>query len=260
MEVKLKKTIRAGNSSAVVLPKSWLNQEVRVELVKKSEKDILKDVIDIVGSHMDLSEIIGIYLVGSYARGEEDENSDMDIIVLSSNTSKKIIEHGIYSILIVSGPLLHQKLHQDIFPIGSMLKEAKPLINSEYLEILDIKITKKNVDWYIKTTEERVKDLEKIIKVSKMKGKKCMSDSISYSVILRIRTLMIIMGMIKDKKYSKDLFLKLIGKVGGSLGSYEGYLAVKNKEKESNSASLEEIEKLYEYLKGELKVVRGLLR
>ena len=63
IEAQIKKTVKAGNSSAVVLPKSWLNQQVRIELVKKSEKDILKDSLDILEDHIRLEEIIGIYLV-----------------------------------------------------------------------------------------------------------------------------------------------------------------------------------------------------
>ena len=45
MEIQIKKTVKAGNSSAVVLPKSWLNQNVRVELIKKTPEIMLLDVI-----------------------------------------------------------------------------------------------------------------------------------------------------------------------------------------------------------------------
>ena len=38
MNMEIKKTVKAGNSSAVILPRAWLNQEVRVELVKKSQE------------------------------------------------------------------------------------------------------------------------------------------------------------------------------------------------------------------------------
>jgi len=259
MEIKLKKTIKAGNSCAVLLPKSWLNKEVRVELVKKSKQEILKDIIDILTNHIKLSEIVGIYLVGSYARGEETEKSDVDILVLTSRTSKKMISCGAYNILIVSGPLLHQKLKYDLFPIGPMLKEAQSLINSEYLKFLEIKITKRNVGEYIKTTEERLKDLKTIIKASKLRRKKIISDTVSYSVILRIRTLIIIKEMIKNNKHSKENLLNSIQKISGSKNTYEGYLSIKNNEKDSNKASLEEIEKLYQYLINELKEVKKLL-
>ena len=123
MEIQIKKTVKAGNSSAVVLPKAWLNKEVRVELIKKNSETILLEVIKILREHLDLKEIMGIYLTGSYARGEEDENSDIDIFVLTKDIERKMIREGIYNILIISSELLKQKLNQDLFPVGQMIKE-----------------------------------------------------------------------------------------------------------------------------------------
>jgi len=81
MEAQIKTTVKAGNSSAVILPRSWLDKDVRVELVKKTYETMLLDVINISKRYIDLKEIIGVYLVGSYARKEEDENSDIDILI-----------------------------------------------------------------------------------------------------------------------------------------------------------------------------------
>ena len=36
MSVQIKKAVKAGNSSAVVLPRAWLNKEVKIELFKKT--------------------------------------------------------------------------------------------------------------------------------------------------------------------------------------------------------------------------------
>ena len=74
MEIQIKRAVKAGNSSAVILPRSWLNKDVRIELVKKTPETMLCEVINTVKGHIDLKEIIGIYLTGSYARGEENEN------------------------------------------------------------------------------------------------------------------------------------------------------------------------------------------
>ena len=86
MEIILRKTIKSGNASAVVLPKSWLDKKVRVEIIDKSLETILHDVLDIIKFHIDLPEIIGIYLVGSYARGDQTDLSDIDILIISENT------------------------------------------------------------------------------------------------------------------------------------------------------------------------------
>ena len=80
MNLEIKKTVRAGNSSAVILPRAWLDREVRVELVKKTPKIILQETISILEKHIKSEEIIGIYLVGSYARKEEDKKLNTQII------------------------------------------------------------------------------------------------------------------------------------------------------------------------------------
>ena len=48
MEIQIKKAVKAGNSSAVILPRTWLNKEVRIELVKKTPDIILSDMIKIL--------------------------------------------------------------------------------------------------------------------------------------------------------------------------------------------------------------------
>ena len=95
MEIQIKKAIKAGNSSAVILPRAWLNKEVRIELIKKTPEAILYDVLEILKKHILLESITGVYLVGSYARGEEDENSDIDVLVITNNIDKEMISEGI---------------------------------------------------------------------------------------------------------------------------------------------------------------------
>ncbi|MEK6833783.1 MAG: nucleotidyltransferase domain-containing protein [Nanoarchaeota archaeon] len=259
MEIQIKKAIKAGNSSAVILPRAWLNKEVRIELVRKTPDVILMDVIEILKKHISLKEVIGIYLAGSYARGEEDENSDIDILIITDNIDREMIQEGAYNLLIVSYQLINQKLEQDLFPIGQMLKEAKPLINSDYIKDLEIKVTKKNVKWYLDSTEEKLNLIKKYIDDAKNEKKKYISDAIAYSLVLRIRTLEIIKKLIQNKSYSKKEFLRLIKKISGSLVVYERYLAVKNNLKEKSELKIDEAEKLYNYLKKDLEKVNEMI-
>ena len=255
MNVEIKKTVKAGNSSAVILPRAWLNQEVRVELVRKTPETILLDVINIVKKYLSLKEIVGIYIVGSYARGEQERESDVDILVISENTDREMIEEGIYNILIVSKSLLKYKLEKNLFPIGSMIKEAEPLINSDYLDSLEVNITKKNVKWYIDTTKKKLE----IVKDWLENTKKKVENRVIYTLVLRIRTLYIIEKMIKNKPYSKKEFVKLIRKISGSKNAYESYLAIKNNSEEDNKTEKEEAWRLYSYLKKQLDRVKKLL-
>lgn len=111
METQIKRAIKAGNSSAVILPRSWLNKEVRVEIIKKTPEIILTDVINISKKYIHFSDIIGIYLTGSYAREEEDKNSDIDILIITRDIDKEMINEGMYNILMISSELLKQKLN-----------------------------------------------------------------------------------------------------------------------------------------------------
>ncbi len=260
MEIQIKKTVKAGNSSAVILPRAWLNKQVRVEIIKKTPEIILNEVIEILKEHIDLESIIGIYLSGSYARGEEEESSDIDILVITDEIDKKMIQEGSYSILIISQPLLYQKLDQDLFPIGQMLKEAKPLLNKNYLKKLELKVTKKNVKWYLDTTEKKLEIINKYLEDSKKKNKKLIEDVVGYTLILRIRTLEIIKRLIKDKPYSKKDFIELIKKISNGKNSYERYLVIKNnQEKDNKKLKFQEAQALYDYLEKDLIKVKKLL-
>jgi len=255
MEVEIKHAVKAGNSSAVILPRAWLNKEVRVELVKKTPDKILLEVLSIVKNHINLKDIIGIYLAGSYARHEENDNSDIDILIITENIDKEMIKEGIYNILVVSKELLKQKLENDLFPIGQMLKEAKALINAGYLEGLNVKVTKKNVKWYLETTKEKLKLIDKTLEKSKDK----IDSRIIYTLILRIRTLYIIQKLIKNQVYSSKEFIELIAKISGSKNAYLAYLAVKNDSKDKSLVTKEEAEKLYVYLKKQFDEVKRML-
>ncbi len=259
MEIQIKKAVRAGNSSAVILPKAWLNKEVRIELIKKTPEKILMEVINILIEYISIKDIMGIYLIGSYARNEEDENSDIDILVVTGNIDKEMIEEGIYNILIISTKLLEQKLKQDLFPIGPMLKEAKPLLNAGYLDSVKVKITKKNISWYLNTTEDKLKIIKKALDITKKKNRKSIHNSVTYTLILRMRTLYIIKKLIKNEDYLKKDFIKLIKTVSKG-NAYESYLAVKNNQEEKEQISLQEADRLYEYLKKQLAEIKKLVK
>jgi predicted nucleotidyltransferase len=258
MEIQIKKAIKAGNSSAVILPRAWLNKNVRIELVEKTPEMMLYDVISIVKRYMNLEDIIGIYLVGSYARGEQDENSDIDILVISRNIDREMIIEGNYNILLVSSELLNQKLKQDLFPIGQMIREAKPILNSNYLDSIKVEITKENVKWYLDTTESKLSLIKEIISKSQ-KNKKYLCDKVVYTLILRIRTLYVIKKMIRNEPYSKKEFIKLINSISKRANSYESYLNVKNNLKDKNKASIDEIKGLYDYLDNQLIELKIIL-
>ncbi len=256
----LKKTIKSGNASAVVLPKAWLDKRVRVELIDRTPEAILYDVMDIVKSGIKLSDIIGIYLVGSYARNDHAETSDIDILIISEKSSKGIIKMSNYEIMIISLDLLKYKLKENLLPIGTMLKEAKPLLNGNFLKEIKIEVTKKNVEWYLETTKDSLKIIKNsidMIEKNKPDGK--LSDAIAYSLILRLRTLYMIDCLRSKKIYDKNKFIKLTREISGSLTAYNRYIYAKNNKENKRELPLDEGKKLYEYLKEYLQKINNSL-
>lgn len=258
MEVEIKKAIKAGNSSAVILPRAWLNREVRIELVEKTPEMILRDVLDISKKYLLPEKIFGIYLVGSYARNEKGKDSDIDILIISEDVDKEIVDEGVYSILIVSLKLLKWKLENNLLPLGPMINEALPLINSVYLDIMkkDLSVTRKNVKWYIDTTKEKLDTIKEVIE----HAKKTVDNRTAYTIVLRIRTLKLIQRLYHGKNYSKDELIRLLIKISGSNNAYESYLAIKDNVKKKDLTKKDEAGKLCKYLEKDLKNTEKLLK
>lgn len=261
MEIILRKTIKSGNASAVVLPKAWLDKKVRIELIDKTAETILYDVLEIIKSYIDLSEVIGIYLVGSHAREEQTNQSDIDILIISEKTDKEIIKKGVYEIMIVSLDLLNYKLKENLLPVGTMLKEARPLLNNNFLKGIKIEITKKNINWYLKTTSDRLKIIKSSIDtIEKNKPDGKLSDAVAYSLILRLRTFYMISCLMNNKKYNKEWFVKLTKEISGSLIAYNRYIYAKNNDDSKRELPLNEGKLLYRYLKEYLKKIKGSVK
>lgn len=122
METVIKQAIRLGNSSGVILPKSWEYRKVKVELLEDS---VASDILDILRKKNLLGEAIGIYLTGSYAREEETIESDIDVLVV---TSKKngFVKEGNYEIMVISEKKLKQNLENSLY-VYSMVMEARTI-------------------------------------------------------------------------------------------------------------------------------------
>ncbi len=248
MNELIKKAIPVGNSAGVRVPRAWLSKEVKVILFKKSNYEILIDVLRIIKSNnIDTKNIISISLVGSYARKEETIESDIDILVITEDIDDNLKDED-YDLMLVSKELLNWKIRNDIFPILPMIKEAVPLLNGNYLkEYINSKITWKNIKWYINTTDSALKISIGLIRLAK-KYEYLVGYDVAYSLILRLRTLYFILNILDDKKSSNGELKKLVEKVTGSTKAYEMYLELKSKNKGNKGLSVIEAEKLINYV------------
>jgi predicted nucleotidyltransferase len=240
----IKTAVRVGNSAGVLLPKKWINSQVKVSLEPLNLKE---DILNILIDKKILGKLKGIYLIGSYARKEQTIESDVDVLAITSNIDKRIKKEK-YEIICISEKQLKKQLKENIFPILPMLKEAKPILNSELLfKYKNAKITKKNLKWYIETTKSAMGIVKASIELSKKENKN-EGDETAYSLILRLRTLYIIDCIIKNKQYKKKDFLILVKNLTESLIAYERYLSSKNKNTSERKLPIKQAEKLMNYI------------
>ncbi len=250
----IKPIVKMGNSACVLLPKAWIDGKAKIELIEKPI-DIKEDLFEILNLY--LKDVVGIYLVGSYARGEQTNESDIDVVVITNNLEKRI-KKGKYEIIILSKNSVEKQLKNNILPLLPMLKEAKPLINAEFLESYKkTKLTKRNLKFHIETTKSAMKVIEKSLELSReMKIKE--GDGSAYSLILRLREFYLVDCLRKEKKWTKNEFLRLIKNISGSLNAYKGYLRVKAGKKAKDELPIKEAQKLYDFIVKKIKQQENL--
>lgn len=248
METIIKKTREVGTSVGVLLPRSWLNKKVVVTLEEKTIEVIVQEVIGILLKENFLSEVKGIYLIGSYARGDYDSHSDVDVLIITKSVSK-IINHLDYEIIFISEKNFAKNLQSNLYRLIS-LSEAKTLINDEL--ILKYKKVKPKIN-----LKKFVRDIWRILRINEgllddlKKENKNVPDATIYSIVLRLREIYYVKYLLKRKKSSKKDFLKYVGEK-----AYCAYARVKNNEKEISNLSIEESLKLICLAKKWLKEIK----
>lgn len=250
MEI-IKPIIKVGNSAGVLLPREWLNGKAKITLIEKPV-DLKKEILEILDKYME--NIMAIAVVGSYARGEQTAESDVDVLAITNSINKRI-EKGKYEIILVSQNKLQKYLNGNILPLLPMIIEAKALINKELIKrYKNTKLTRKNLLFHFKTTKSAMKVVKAGIDLALENGEENCADAVAYSLVLRLRELYIIECLIKGKLWSKKVFLQLLKQISGSLRAYDGYLRIKNnKTKEKNNLPLEEAKKLHDYINDKIR-------
>lgn len=197
-----------GNSAGILLPREWLGNQVKIIIIERTS-EIKKEVLTILENY--LEELLGVYIVGSYARGEQDKDSDIDIIAISKNLSKEIIS-GKYHISIAPIEKIKKTLEKNPILILPRILEAKSILNSSLIdELKNIKVSKSNFSNYIEETK-RIIEINK--KLLEKENKEILeSNEIIYSLVLRLRGVFIIKSILKNKLYSKAEFQKELNKI-----------------------------------------------
>lgn len=205
-EQLIKRVVSSGNGGAVWVPRSWLGEEIVVIRPEKPELDLKGKIIKLLIPH--LKDIIAIFLYGSYARNEQEADSDADVLVIAKNKFD-LKKHEKMDIKVIELSKLKETLEKNPIMYLSILQEAKPIINSSLLEELKkIKIDYKKFKWFIETTADHIKTSKEFIELDKLDGEYLTSYSVVYSTILRLRGIFLIKCLIDKKHYSNKLFKK----------------------------------------------------
>ncbi len=246
MEKQLfRNTIRVGNSAGVLLPKEWLNGYVEVKLVEKPI-NIKKDSLEILDPF--LEDIIGIYLFGSYARKEQDVESDIDIIAIS-NTIKKSIVLGKYNVSIYPLKSVESAIKNNPLNILPMLLEAKTILNKPLLDnLLRQDFNKKAIKSYIDSSKRILKINKSLFNLDET-----LDENSIYSLILRLRGFYIISCLLKKLPSTKIGFKSFLTSEGLNFGKlYKIYQGVKLDKKESYILKKDESLKLLNFLEKQI--------
>ena len=249
----IKNVSRWGNGAGVLLPREWINQEVKIILIDRTLQ-IQKEVFNILEKY--LQDILGIYLVGSYARGEQTGKSDIDVLVIS-NKIRREIESGKYHISIVPLEAIKKTLEKYPLNISPRLIEAKTIINPRLLEELkSIKVSKDKFNEFIESTKRIIKINKECIELDKLDGDKLLSVEILYSLILRLRGIFLVKSTLNNQKYSSKEFKKWLTNTISELEYskvYGVYTDVKNNKKSKIDIKISVAERLLNLIKEEIK-------
>ena len=236
MRTIVKQTREVGTSAGVLLPRKWLNKQVVVTLFSPQKAEIAKDILDVLFEKNLNEEVKGVYLFGSYARGDYEVESDTDILVITKEINK-FINYKNYEIFLCSEKNLSENFLTSLY-YASMLKEAVAIINKDLIE--KYTTDKKKFD-----PKKILKEIKGVIKINKDFVNFCneynekIPDGVVYSIVLRLRELYLIKCLISKKPYSKADFLKICGEK-----NHATYIRIKRGEKEINDTSPEEIKSL----------------
>lgn len=217
----IKQAFRLGNSAGIILPKDWDGRKVSVRLIDKS---LQQEIIEILEEENLLKDTIGVYLAGSYARNEETEMSDIDVLVITGNINKQL-KKGKYDFIFVSKDKFEKSVMKSLY-LASLTNEAKVILNADFLNRFKDEIWKVSIKKHLKELESVTSINKKFVALDKELNE-LVGDETIYSLVLRLRELYLIECLRKRKMPSNKIFIDLLKKIATE-ESYGAYLRVKN--------------------------------
>ncbi len=246
----IKQAFKLGNSAGVLLPIEWKDKKVAIKLIDKS---IGQEILEILDEKDLLKNTIGIFLSGSYARGEETEKSDVDILIITNNVDKQI-RIGKYEITFISRDKFKKSIVRNLY-LASLINEAKAILNGDFLQYYKDKTSRLPIKKYLKDIISMTKINEMAVKIDEELLEN-VSDETLYSIVLRLRELYLIECLKKNKSSSNKEFVNLIKRLA-SEEAYNAYLRVKNDLKSKKIIPVKEAMILIDEIKKRIKALKN---
>jgi len=188
---------KIGNGAHIFVPKEWTNEEII--LIRKPKKDLKERILTVLSPYLDI--IKGVYLYGSQARKESNNQSDIDLLVITSEKLK--IKIPPFEIICLREKDLEKAISISPILIYSILREAKPILNSELLNKMKTTKVKTNL------IKEYLKENERILNINSSileKDTEYASEEVLYSLLLRLRGIILLKSIMRKENYSNKEF------------------------------------------------------
>jgi predicted nucleotidyltransferase len=235
----------SGNGSHVILPKDWEGQKILLTRVNIEPKEAIMNLLSPY-----LKDIIGVYLYGSYARKENKEGSDIDVIVV---TDKKINVEKKKPFDLIQIEKDKMNIFKRINPVlfYSFVFESESIINNSLLEDLRKEELKKDFfKDFFKDTNRIISINKGLLELDRIQNQEYVDNNLIYSLMLRLRAVYIIETLLKREKFSNNFFLKFLRNnlVYNPDKYYEVYQNIRNDKKIEKKITMREAEKLLNLL------------
>lgn len=239
----IKEAKQFGNGAQVLVPKEWIGRKVVLSLERKTINDIKEDVLSKLN---DLSKIVSIVLIGSYARMEQEDGSDIDVVIFS--TQRFEIKLNNYHIIFINVNKLEEEVSVNPALFKSILDEGIVILNESFLKNINIKKT--YLGYYKKECLNAYFLNKGFIELDKKQG--IISESVIYSAILRLRSLFILKSKYSFKEFKRWLIKNRINEFDKLYELYK-YVRDDKEIKEIDIKLINDIEKANNLLAKESK-------
>ena len=207
-----KEVVRFGNGSIVYTPKKWIGKRVIVVLEEKP-RDISDAVMEMLKPY--LPNIEGVFLYGSFARGENAEGSDVDVLIISGKKFDLKGIRGFEFLVMAKEEFIARLKSEPMLFLYHIIREARPLLNEALLEELKGITVKPDFREFFSSTLSAFREVNGLLEAEKKENRKYLeANACIYSLILRLRGMLLIKCFAKRQEFSNEGLKKLLERHG----------------------------------------------